>query len=274
MSYADTYQSWKSDPESFWMQAAKGIDWIKPPSKALFDDDAPLYQWFADAQVNACWNAVDRHVEAGRGDQLAIIHDSPITHSYRGITYKDLQTRVASLAGALRAKGITAEVQVVELREHARDLADNLLTGFANTALQRSVDTVVGADALIAVTPGYPQIGNLAPALLLLARLMGLNEVQEGVLTIAFQLADEEHLLLLDLDDYQRVNRALGYDAGDEMLRDTARRLLNMTNPNETVARVASDDLADRGLIPLPEDQLLAQRATIAAMTPMARPAK
>jgi len=95
------------------MQAAQGIDWIKPPSKALFDDRAPLYEWFADGVLNACWNAVDRHVEAGRGDQLAIIHDSPITHSYRGITYKDLQTRVASLAGALRAKGIEKGDRVI-----------------------------------------------------------------------------------------------------------------------------------------------------------------
>ncbi|KGJ13053.1 propionyl-CoA synthetase [Paracoccus sanguinis] len=113
MGYQDVYSAWKNDPEAFWMQAAQGIDWIKPPSKALFDDRAPLYEWFADGVLNACWNAVDRHVEAGRGDQLAIIHDSPITHSYRGITYKDLQTRVASLAGALRAKGIEKGDRVI-----------------------------------------------------------------------------------------------------------------------------------------------------------------
>ncbi|KGJ18269.1 propionyl-CoA synthetase [Paracoccus sanguinis] len=113
MGYQDVYSAWKNDPEAFWMQAAQGIDWIKPPSKALFDDRAPLYEWFADGVLNACWNAVDRHVEAGRGDQLAIIHDSPITHSYRGITYKDLQTRVASLAGALHAKGIEKGDRVI-----------------------------------------------------------------------------------------------------------------------------------------------------------------
>ncbi|WP_134726515.1 propionyl-CoA synthetase [Paracoccus luteus] len=106
MTYAETYARWKRDPEAFWMDAAKAIDWDRPPSRALFDDDAPLYKWFADARVNACWNAVDRHVESGRGDQLAIIHDSPITHSTKGITYRELQTRVASLAGALRAKGV------------------------------------------------------------------------------------------------------------------------------------------------------------------------
>ena len=61
------------------MQAAEAIDWVEKPTKALFDDNAPLYEWFCDAKVNTCWNAVDRHVEAGRGEQIAIIHDSPIT---------------------------------------------------------------------------------------------------------------------------------------------------------------------------------------------------
>lgn len=95
------------------MEAASRVDWMTPPGKALFDERAPFYEWFSDGQLNACWNAVDRHVEAGRGDQLAIIHDSPITHSYRGITYRDLQSRVASLAGALRAKGVEKGDRVI-----------------------------------------------------------------------------------------------------------------------------------------------------------------
>ncbi len=106
MAYRDVYASWRSDPEKFWMQAAEAIDWVEAPSRALFAEKAPLYEWFCDARVNTCWNAVDRHVEAGRGDQLAIIHDSPITHSTKGITYRELRDRVASLAGGLRAKGI------------------------------------------------------------------------------------------------------------------------------------------------------------------------
>ncbi|MBB97000.1 MAG: propionyl-CoA synthetase, partial [Rhodobacteraceae bacterium] len=105
MSYADVYQSWKSDPEAFWMEAAKAIDWVEPPSKALNDSQAPLYEWFTDGKVNACWNAVDRHVENGRGDQIAIIHDSPVTGTVRKISYVELRNRVASLAGALRDKG-------------------------------------------------------------------------------------------------------------------------------------------------------------------------
>ena len=113
MGYRDTYAAWQADPEGFWMQAATAIDWQKPPSKALFDEDAPIYEWFSDGMVNTCWNAVDRHVEAGRGSQIAIIHDSPITHSTKGITYKELQARVASLAGALRAKGVQKGDRVI-----------------------------------------------------------------------------------------------------------------------------------------------------------------
>ena len=113
MTYADLYRRSIDDPEGFWMEQAQAIDWVTLPTRALFADNAPLYEWFKDAQVNTCWNAVDRHVEAGRGNQLAIIHDSPITHSTKGITYKELQARVASLAGALRAKGIQKGDRVI-----------------------------------------------------------------------------------------------------------------------------------------------------------------
>lgn len=113
MAYKEIYDSWKADPEGFWMKAAGGIDWVKSPSRALNPDRAPLYEWFSDAEVNTCWNAVDRHVQAGRGNQLAIIHDSPVTHLRKGITYKELQTRVASLAGALRAKGVEKGDRVI-----------------------------------------------------------------------------------------------------------------------------------------------------------------
>ncbi len=113
MAYKDVYEGWKADPEGFWMEQARAIDWVKPPSKALFAENAPLYEWYKDAQVNTCWNAVDRHVEAGNGDRLAIIHDSPVTNTVHKITYAELQTRVASLAGALRAKGVTKGDRVI-----------------------------------------------------------------------------------------------------------------------------------------------------------------
>ncbi|MEZ5779147.1 MAG: propionyl-CoA synthetase [Paracoccaceae bacterium] len=113
MTYAETYSRWKADPEGFWMEAARGIDWKKMPTKALFSENAPIYEWYSDGMVNTCWNAVDRHVEAGHGDRVAIIHDSPITHSTRELTYRELKDRVAALAGALRAKGVAKGDRVI-----------------------------------------------------------------------------------------------------------------------------------------------------------------
>ncbi|MEE9429391.1 MAG: propionyl-CoA synthetase [Paracoccaceae bacterium] len=113
MVYADIYSDWKSNPEGFWMQAAEAIDWDVKPSKALFDENAPLYEWFADGMVNTCYNAVDRHVEAGRGDQVAIIYDSPVTGTKAKISFAQLQDLVANLAGALSAKGINKGDRVV-----------------------------------------------------------------------------------------------------------------------------------------------------------------
>ncbi len=113
MGYRDVYAGWKADPEAFWLEAAKAIDWDTPPTQALDDSNAPLYEWFTDARVNTCWNAIDRHVEAGRGDQIAIIYDSPITGAKRKISYADLRDNVARLAGALTARGVTKGDRVI-----------------------------------------------------------------------------------------------------------------------------------------------------------------
>ncbi|MEO0945916.1 MAG: AMP-binding protein, partial [Pseudomonadota bacterium] len=113
MGYKDVYQASADDPESFWMQAAEAIDWVTPPSKALNDSNAPLYEWFTDCKVNTCWNALDRHIEAGHGDQIAIIYDSPITGAKKKITFSETRDRVAMLAGALSARGVTKGDRVI-----------------------------------------------------------------------------------------------------------------------------------------------------------------
>ncbi|MEZ5751421.1 MAG: propionyl-CoA synthetase [Paracoccaceae bacterium] len=113
MSYADVYRRSIDDPNGFWLEQARAIDWVKSPTQALFDERAPIYEWFKDAEVNTCWNAVDRHVDSGRGDQTAIIYDSPVTHTKQTITYSELKERVASLAGALRAKGVEKGDRVI-----------------------------------------------------------------------------------------------------------------------------------------------------------------
>ena len=113
MTYRELYQSWETDPEAFWMKAADHIDWDRAPSYALDARKAPLYEWYPDAMVNTCYNAVDRHVIAGKGAQAAIIYDSPITGQKDTISYADLRDKTARLAGALRTKGITKGDRVI-----------------------------------------------------------------------------------------------------------------------------------------------------------------
>lgn len=113
MGYAEVYSAWQNDPDGFWMEQSRAIDWVKPPSKALNDANAPLYEWFTDAEVNTCYNAVDRHVENGRAGQAAIIYDSPITGAKDTITFAQLKDKVAALAGALRDKGIASGDRVI-----------------------------------------------------------------------------------------------------------------------------------------------------------------
>ena len=112
-TYHDVYGRWRRDPEGFWSEAAQALDWIEPP-KRIFDSAAGLYgRWFPDAVVNTCWNAVDRHVAAGRGDQPAIIYDSPVSGTKRVVTYHRLLTEVQILGAMLRDLGVEKGDRVV-----------------------------------------------------------------------------------------------------------------------------------------------------------------
>jgi len=112
-TYHAVYESWKNNPEGFWAEAAKEIDWYSPAQKT-FDKDAGTYgRWFAGATCNTCYNCVDRHVERGRSGQPAIIYDSPITGAQRIITYEELLEEVQALAFVLQEKGIKAGDRVV-----------------------------------------------------------------------------------------------------------------------------------------------------------------
>jgi propionyl-CoA synthetase len=113
MGYHAEYEASLQDPESYWLKAAEAIDWDVAPTQALFERGNHMYEWFADARVNTCYNAIDRHVENGRADQAAIIYDSPITGTKSSITYAQLQTRVAALAGGLAAKGVSKGDRVI-----------------------------------------------------------------------------------------------------------------------------------------------------------------
>jgi len=100
--YHEAYARWQRDPEGFWAEASREIDWIEP-AKRVFDPDAGVYgRWFTGAVCNTCWNALDRHVQAGRGSQAALIYDSPLAGQKRVITYDRLLTEVQVLAAILR----------------------------------------------------------------------------------------------------------------------------------------------------------------------------
>jgi len=104
--YYETYAAWQRDPEAFWAEAAKAIDWFTPWEK-VFDAEAGVYgRWFAGATCNTCHNAVDRHVASGRADQLALIYDSPITGAQKSFTFAELKAEVVALAAVLRGQGV------------------------------------------------------------------------------------------------------------------------------------------------------------------------
>lgn len=111
--YAEAYRSSLADPQRFWGEAARAVDWSRLPSTVLDDGDPPFFRWFADGELNTCANAVDRHVAAGRGDQAAILYDSPVTGTKRTITYAELLEQVSRFAGALRGLGVEKGDRVV-----------------------------------------------------------------------------------------------------------------------------------------------------------------
>jgi propionyl-CoA synthetase len=111
--YPDIYERWRADPAGFWAEAAREIDWIRPADK-VFDADAGVYgRWFAGALCNTCHNAVDRHVAAGRGEQAAIIYDSPVTGTKRRLTYSELKAETAALGAVLRDLGVGTGDRVI-----------------------------------------------------------------------------------------------------------------------------------------------------------------
>jgi propionyl-CoA synthetase len=105
-SYEEIYARSLRDPEGFWAEAAEALVWDRRWDRVLDDARPPFYRWYAGGRLNTCYNAVDRHVEAGRGAQPALIHDSPVTDSVRTLTYRELQDQVARFAGALREQGV------------------------------------------------------------------------------------------------------------------------------------------------------------------------
>jgi propionyl-CoA synthetase len=101
-SYQTLYQQWQEDPQRFWAEAAEAVDWYKKWDTILDESEAPIYRWYSGAEVNSCYNALDRHVGNGRSHQPALIYDSPVTGTVQTITYAELLDQVSRFAGVLR----------------------------------------------------------------------------------------------------------------------------------------------------------------------------
>jgi propionyl-CoA synthetase len=109
----ETYRSWQQDPTAFWQEAAGAISWDRAPTIVCDTAESASGCWFTDGQLNACYNAVDRHVEQGRGRQVAIVHVSAMTGQTVAITYDELQHEVSRLAGALQTAGVQCGDRVI-----------------------------------------------------------------------------------------------------------------------------------------------------------------
>jgi propionyl-CoA synthetase len=112
-NYREVYDRWRSAPEAFWAEAAEAVHWYRRWDAVLDSSRAPFYRWFPGAETNTCYNALDRHVEGGRADQVALIYDSPVTSTVRAYTFRELRDDVARFAGVLAAKGVGRGDRVV-----------------------------------------------------------------------------------------------------------------------------------------------------------------
>ena len=111
--FNDIYQNSLKNPENFWQEVSNDIFWFKKPTKILNKSNPPFYKWFEDGVTNTCYNALDIHIDQGRGDKLALIYDSPITGNKKQFTYKELRTNVSKFAGALRNQGVDKGDRVI-----------------------------------------------------------------------------------------------------------------------------------------------------------------
>ena len=113
MDFKDLYQKSINKPEEFWKEISNDIFWFKKPTKILNNTKPPFYKWFEDGVTNSCYNALDIHVDEGRGDKTALIYDSPITGSKAKFSFKQLKEKVSKFAGALSNQGVKKGDRVI-----------------------------------------------------------------------------------------------------------------------------------------------------------------
>ncbi|EME22999.1 propionyl-CoA synthetase [Rhodococcus triatomae] len=194
-AYADAFAESVTDPESFWLHAAEVIDWDHAPTRALDDSAAPAYRWYPDATLNTCYNALDRHVVSGRGDQAALIYDSAMLGTTRTYTYAELLAEVARFAGVLTAQGISAGDRVVIYMPMIPEAAIAMLAcarigavhsvvfgGFAAAELAARIDDAQ-PKALVTASGGL-EPGRTIEYLPIVDRALGLTDNAPGTIIV------------------------------------------------------------------------------------------
>ncbi|XP_047034569.1 acyl-CoA synthetase short-chain family member 3, mitochondrial isoform X2 [Helicoverpa zea] len=111
--FQEAYRRSIDDPEGFWGEVAQELEWTKPWERVLDNSNPPFTKWWVGGEMSVCYNAVDRHVASGKGDQVALVHDSPLTDTVRKITYSEIQDQVSRLAGKLASLGVTRGSRVL-----------------------------------------------------------------------------------------------------------------------------------------------------------------
>ncbi len=209
--YDEVYRRSMSDPEGFWAAAAEEIHWERRWDRVLDASRPPYYRWFAGGALNTCYNALDLHVDRGRGKQLALIYDSPVTGTIQAFTYFELRDAVARFAGALRRQGVEAGDRVVIY---------------------------------------MPMVPEAVIAMLACARIGAIHSVVFGGFAskeLATRIDDAKPTVMLSASCGVEVNRVIPYkpllDQAIEMASHKPRRCLILQRPMETARMVSGRDV-------------------------------
>ncbi|WP_216694955.1 propionyl-CoA synthetase [Dietzia psychralcaliphila] len=195
-TYADAHRLSIADPDAFWLEVAGGIDWTTPPTTAVDGSRPPFYRWFPDGELNTSYNCIDRHVEAGRGDQAAFIYDSAVTGVKETITYSQLLAQVEAFAGALAAEGVGRGDRVVIYMPMVPRAAVAMLAcarlgavhsvvfgGFAAPELAIRIDDA--RPKVVVTSPGGIEPTRKVPYFPMVAKALGLTRHAPGAVIVA-----------------------------------------------------------------------------------------
>lgn len=232
--YQSLYDLSLKNPEAFWGEAAEAIHWYKPPTKILDDSRIPFYRWFVGGELNTCYNLIDRHVETGRGEQLAIIYDSPVTDTVRTYTYRQLLEVVATFAGALRNQGVKKGDRVVI---YMPMIPEALIAIYACTRIGAIHSVVFGGFAARELAT---RISDAKPVLMISAScgIEGKKVVKyKPLLDEAINLSDHKpnHCII-----FQRPQETAALQAGRDIDWNTA---MSTAQPVDCVPVAATDPL-------------------------------